>query len=236
MLVDRETLKKVISKRAATLSDAKRELDEAQKKGLKAAMARQWAIIGACYQFDREFEEAKKAYFQVMTIMQDLNNLPDVGEALLKLGDIALYSKDYVESMEFYRQAVTVFTESRLEERLSVTLSQLAYASVASGNHQAAIDALKKAMELPGSQSPEIQGVLSERVALSLAAQGQHQAAIETYEKALRSMDAAGFKRGRAERLKQLAKIYREAGDEKTANRLMRRAEKLDKKRQGIMW
>jgi tetratricopeptide (TPR) repeat protein len=236
MLIDKETLRKVISERVATLSDARRALKEAERKGLETVIVRQWAIIGACHQFDHEFDKAKQAYSQVLAIMRDLDDLPGAGKALLKLGDIAFHSKNYGESIDFYRKAVSIFVEARLEDELSLALSQLAYASAARGDHETAIDALKKAMKLSGSQSAETQGILTERLALSLTAQGQHQAAIETYEKALKLMDKAGFKRGRSERLRQLAKIHRKAGNEKNADRLMKRAEKLDKMRQGIIW
>ncbi len=149
-----------------------------------------------------QFEKSKQQILEARRLAQVDNNQQQLGESFLREGVAYIEEKRYKEALEFTREALRIWAAIQDMESMSKAWNNIGHIENLQGNHQEAMKALGKALELKNSLRDEISKVTTlNNLGISLLRLGRAEEALpyslesyaiaEKYRLTLRLMEAS---------------------------------------------
>jgi len=144
----RASIYSAMSKPADALRGFESALEVFQQLGEVVLTVNVWHQIAMLHRVNQDFDSAKTALESALALLQAQGNAPGVISSLLELGGLSETEENYVDAVDYYRQALKAAEDSDDQYRQVASGNRLADALRQSGNIDEALKVLEQAGNL----------------------------------------------------------------------------------------
>jgi CHAT domain-containing protein/tetratricopeptide (TPR) repeat protein len=184
------------------------QLPIAQNTQTLSQDASQQFEIGEKHFKSNQFESARTAYENALTLWAKLDRKGQQGQMFLKLAQVDEVLGQYDRALENYQKAYDIFSQVDRPIERAGSLSGLGIIFVRTGKYSQAIDSFQKSLKIFPESSVALNGL-----GLAHAYLGERDKALKFYEQALEIRTNNKMFSGAAVTLLNMGTIYEEQGD-----------------------
>ena len=177
-----------------------------------------------------KFEEALYDLRRTAKYNLDIENYAGAASSIANMGSVYKDMGDYPKALEHYIFAGKIFENNNSLLDQAINFNSIAEIHYQQSNYDKALDYYQKALTINmnlGDQGYGFVGINLGNIGMVQAKQNQYEQALENYEKALTIFEDIGDIRRKAECQSNMAGVYMDLGEHRTANELLNESKEV---------